>query len=70
MSVIVALLLLPMLPTDMEIIRNLTNLSDIAFFSHKVKVLSSIILFVLTYSVVFSAYSIYTTLSSDNTQTK
>ena len=44
LSVIVALLLLPMLPTDMEIIRNLTSLSDIAFFSHKVKVLSSIIL--------------------------
>lgn len=67
LSVIVALLLLPMLPTDMEIIRNLTSLSDIAFFSHKVKVLSSIILFVLTYSVVFSAYSIYSTLSSDKT---
>lgn len=67
LSVIVALLLLPMLPTDMEIIRNLTSLSDIAFFSHKVKVLSSIILFVLTYSVVFSAYSIYSTLSADKT---
>lgn len=64
---VVALLLLPMLPTDMEIIRNLTNLSDIAFFSHKVKVISSLILFVLTYSVVFSAYSIYTTLSTDKT---
>lgn len=67
LSVIVALLLLPMLPTDMEIIRNLTSLSDIAFFSHKVKVLSSIILFVLTYSVVFSAYSIYSTLSAEKT---
>lgn len=67
LSVIVALLLLPMLPTDMEIIRNLTSLSDIAFFSHKVKVLSSLILFVLTYSVVFSAYSIYSTLSADKT---
>lgn len=67
LSVIVALLLLPMLPTDMEIIRNLTSLSDIAFFSLKVKVLSSIILFVLTYSVVFSAYSIYSTLSAEKT---
>ncbi len=67
LSVIVALLLLPMLPTDMEIIRNLTSLSDIALFSHKVKVLSSLILFVLTYSVVFSAYSIYSTLSADKT---
>ena len=67
LSVIVALLLLPMLPTDLEIIRNLTSLSDIAFFSQKVKVLSSIILFVLTYSVVFSAYSIYSTLSADKT---
>lgn len=67
LSVIVALLLLPMLPTDMEIIRNLTSLRDIAFFSHKVKVLSSIILFVLTYSVVFSTYSIYSTLSADKT---
>lgn len=67
LSVIVALILLPMLPTDMEIIRNLTSLSDIAFFSHKVKVLYSIILFVLTYSVVFSAYSIYSTLSADKT---
>ena len=47
--------------------RNLTSLSDIAFFSHKVKVLSSLILFVLTYSVVFSAYSIYSTLSADKT---
>lgn len=67
LSVIVALLLLPMLPTDMEIIHNLTSLSDIAFFSHKVKVISSLILFVLTYSVVFSAYSIYSTLSADKT---
>lgn len=67
MSVIVALLLLPMLPTDMEIIRNLTSLSNIALFSHKVKVLSSITLFVLTYSVVFSAYSIYSTLSAEKT---
>ena len=47
-----------------------SNTRLLAFFagaSHKVKVLSSISLFVRTYSVVFSAYSIYSTLSADKT---
>lgn len=58
LSAVVALLLLPMLPTDLEIIRSITSIGNVALFSYKVKVLSSLMILGLTYGLVFSVYSV------------
>lgn len=58
LSAVVALLLLPMLPTDLEIIRSITSIGNVALFSYEVKVLSSLMILGLTYGLVFSVYSV------------